>query len=164
LSTYVVVCCLCVNIILIILYYDIICISIQHSTRCVHDTGVAKWPIYNAIWPLFYDWYELKYIHHKTTTHYWLLYRILDHPNVKLFISHGGLMGILDALYSGVPIVGIPMFADQFSNMNFIVQNDCGLQMQLDQIDEEIANHTISSILHDDKWVPIYVIFWPNLE
>jgi len=76
---------------------------------------------------------------------------LLDHPNVKLFISHGGLMGILDALYSGVPIVGIPMFADQFSNMNFIVQNDCGLQMQLDQIDEEIANYTISSILYDDK-------------
>lgn len=60
-------------------------------------------------------------------------------------------MGILDALYSGVPIIGIPMFADQFSNMNFIVQNDCGLQMQLDQIDEEIANYTISSILFDDK-------------
>lgn len=77
---------------------------------------------------------------------------ILNHPNVKLFISHGGLMGILDALYSGVPIVGIPMFADQFSNMNFIVQNDCGLQMQLGQIDEEIANYTISSILHDDKY------------
>jgi glucuronosyltransferase len=60
-------------------------------------------------------------------------------------------MGILDALYSGVPIVGIPLFADQFSNMNFIVQNGCGLQLQLDWIDEEIANYTISSILHDDK-------------
>lgn len=81
------------------------------------------------------------------------LYRVLDHPNVKLFISHGGLMGILDALYSGVPIVGIPMFADQFSNINFVVQNDCGLQLQLDQIDEQVAGETISTVLHDDKSV-----------
>ncbi|XP_060876601.1 UDP-glycosyltransferase UGT5-like [Metopolophium dirhodum] len=77
---------------------------------------------------------------------------VLNHPNVKLFISHGGLMGILDALYSGVPIVGIPMFADQFSNMNFIVQNNCGLQLQLDQIDEQVAGDTISAVLDDDKY------------
>nr|ATN96038.1 UDP-glucuronosyl transferase 330A3 [Myzus persicae] len=77
---------------------------------------------------------------------------VLNHPNVKLFISHGGLMGILDALYSGVPIVGIPLFADQFSNMNFIVQNECGLQLQLDLIDEQVAGDTISTVLHDDKY------------
>lgn len=60
-------------------------------------------------------------------------------------------MGILDALYSGVPIIGIPMFADQFSNMNFIVQNDCGLQLQLGQIDEQVASDMLSAVLNDDK-------------
>lgn len=73
----------------------------------------------------------------------------IDHPNVKLFISHGGLMGILDALYTGVPIIGIPMFADQFSNINFIVQNECGLQLNYDQINERIVYETISAVLNN---------------
>lgn len=73
------------------------------------------------------------------------------HPNVKLFISHGGLMGIQDALYSGVPVIGIPMFADQFSNINFIVQNECGLQLQFEQIDERTAYEAMSTVLQDNK-------------
>lgn len=62
-------------------------------------------------------------------------------------------MGTLDALYSGVPIIGIPLFADQFSNMNFIVQNECGLQLNLDKIDEQVFYETITAILDNDKWV-----------
>ena len=34
-----------------------------------------------------------------------------------LFITHGGLMGTLEALHSGVPMIGIPLFADQPTNM-----------------------------------------------
>lgn len=60
-------------------------------------------------------------------------------------------MGTLDALYSGVPIIGIPLFADQFSNMNFIVQNECGLQLNLDKIDEQVFYETITAILDNDK-------------
>lgn len=63
-------------------------------------------------------------------------------------------MGILDALYSGVSIVGIPLFADQFSNTNFIVQNGCGLELQFDQLaDENIVYDTLTTILEDQKWV-----------
>lgn len=60
-------------------------------------------------------------------------------------------MGVLDALYSGVPIVGIPLFADQFSNVNFIVQNRFGLQLPLERIDEQVAYDTISTVLKNDE-------------
>lgn len=75
---------------------------------------------------------------------------IIDHPNVKLFISHGGLMGILDSLYSGIPVIGIPLFADQFFNVNYIVKNGCGEQLQFDRIDEQTVFDTITAVLEND--------------
>ncbi|KAK7869408.1 hypothetical protein R5R35_000704 [Gryllus longicercus] len=42
---------------------------------------------------------------------------ILAHPNVKLFITHGGLLSSLEAIYHGVSLIGIPVFGDQQLNM-----------------------------------------------
>jgi len=39
------------------------------------------------------------------------------HPNVKVFVTHGGMMGTMEAVYSGVPMVAIPLFGDQFHNV-----------------------------------------------
>ncbi|XP_044733442.1 UDP-glycosyltransferase UGT5-like, partial [Chrysoperla carnea] len=41
---------------------------------------------------------------------------ILSHPNVVGFISHSGLLGIIEAFFNGVPTVSIPFFGDQFYN------------------------------------------------
>lgn len=38
---------------------------------------------------------------------------ILAHPNVKVFITHGGLMSTQEGVYRGVPFFGIPIYADQ---------------------------------------------------
>lgn len=42
---------------------------------------------------------------------------ILAHPNVKLFISHGGIFGSQEALHHGVPMLGIPFYTDQRVNI-----------------------------------------------
>ncbi|XP_041983218.1 UDP-glycosyltransferase UGT5-like [Aricia agestis] len=44
--------------------------------------------------------------------------RILGHPNCRLFITHAGLLSITEAVYFGVPVIGMPFFADQFNNIN----------------------------------------------
>ncbi|CAG5037058.1 unnamed protein product [Parnassius apollo] len=41
---------------------------------------------------------------------------ILAHPNVKVFITHGGLLSTLESLRYGVPIIAIPAFGDQPGN------------------------------------------------
>ncbi|KAM9331350.1 UDP-glucuronosyltransferase 2C1-like [Gastrophryne carolinensis] len=42
---------------------------------------------------------------------------LLGHPKTKAFITHGGTNGIYEAIYHGIPMVGIPLFADQPDNM-----------------------------------------------
>jgi glucuronosyltransferase len=44
----------------------------------------------------------------------WLPQRdAIAHPNVKLLMGHGGSLGSTEALYEGIPILGIPIFGDQ---------------------------------------------------
>ncbi|CAH2094518.1 unnamed protein product [Euphydryas editha] len=43
-------------------------------------------------------------------------YKTLCHSNVKLFISHGGLLGTQEAVACGVPMLIVPLYADQALN------------------------------------------------
>ncbi|XP_051896231.1 UDP-glucuronosyltransferase 2A1-like [Pristis pectinata] len=42
---------------------------------------------------------------------------LLGHPNTRVFISHGGTNGIYEAIYHGVPVIGMPLLFDQFDNL-----------------------------------------------
>jgi glucuronosyltransferase len=57
---------------------------------------------------------------------------LVGHPNVRLFITHGGLMGTMEAVYSGVPMVAIPLFGDQFHNVKNL--EDEGIAVKLDHM------------------------------
>ena len=51
---------------------------------------------------------------------------LLAHPKVKLFITHCGNNGQMEALYHGVPMVGVPVYGDQFPNAKRMVYNGYG--------------------------------------
>ncbi|XP_055588576.1 UDP-glycosyltransferase UGT4-like [Uranotaenia lowii] len=41
---------------------------------------------------------------------------ILAHPNIVLFITHGGMFGTQEGIYRGVPMLFIPFYGDQHRN------------------------------------------------
>ncbi|RXM28280.1 UDP-glucuronosyltransferase 2B20, partial [Acipenser ruthenus] len=42
---------------------------------------------------------------------------LLGHPKTRAFVTHGGTNGVYEAIYHGVPIVGLPLLFDQFDNL-----------------------------------------------
>uniref|UniRef100_A0A087XSB0 UDP-glucuronosyltransferase n=1 Tax=Poecilia formosa TaxID=48698 RepID=A0A087XSB0_POEFO len=42
---------------------------------------------------------------------------LLGHPKTKVFIAHGGTNGMYEAIYHGVPVLGLPLLFDQFDNL-----------------------------------------------
>lgn len=67
----------------------------------------------------------------------WLPQRdILCHPNVRVFMTHAGLMGSSEASYCGVPTVVTPMYGDQFLNAAALVQRGMGVLLNYEDISE----------------------------
>ncbi|XP_014776559.2 UDP-glucuronosyltransferase 2A3 [Octopus bimaculoides] len=78
---------------------------------------------------------------------------LLGHPKTKLFVTHCGNSGQFEALFHGVPMLGIPLFADQFYNSRRMTEKGYGLSLDIEnftpeelikKIDELIDNKTYS--------------------
>jgi len=72
---------------------------------------------------------------------------LLAHPNVRLFITHGGLLGTQEAVSYQVPLLGLPVVNDQFINMNKISKEGAGLSLEWTQIDDSSLKATLDSLL-----------------
>ncbi|KXN64925.1 glycosyltransferase family 1 protein, partial [Conidiobolus coronatus NRRL 28638] len=53
-------------------------------------------------------------------------YSILNHPNTKLFMTHGGLDSIYEAIQSGTPMLAVPYFGDQPRNAALLKEHGIG--------------------------------------
>jgi glucuronosyltransferase len=54
-----------------------------------------------------------------------------------LFISHGGLLGVNEAIYEGVPIMGIPIFVDQRHNLKNLEERGVAELLEYSEISTE---------------------------
>lgn len=78
---------------------------------------------------------------------------ILGHPNVKLFFGHGGKGGITEVKFYGVPMVGLPIFADQPMNMQEIVDKGYGLSISHDTtLTEEVIYAAVKEVLENPSY------------
>jgi glucuronosyltransferase len=75
------------------------------------------------------------------------------HPNVRLFITHGGLLSTLEAINRGVPLIGIPVFADQFVNIARAVSSGYGIQIDFNNVTSESVTWAIQEIIESAKYV-----------
>lgn len=72
---------------------------------------------------------------------------ISEHKNVKLFITHCGALSIQEAIYHGVPMLGIPFFGDQKNNVVKIENKMIGKRLKLAEITEDALTKSILEVL-----------------
>nr|XP_019531368.2 UDP-glucuronosyltransferase 2C1-like [Aedes albopictus]XP_019537577.2 UDP-glucuronosyltransferase 2C1-like [Aedes albopictus] len=77
---------------------------------------------------------------------------ILAHPNVKLFITHGGLLSCTESIHHGKPIIGIPIFGDQQMNMNQAENAGWGVAVKFTDLNEETISNALNEVLNNDKY------------
>ncbi|XP_061820503.2 UDP-glucuronosyltransferase 2B37-like [Nerophis lumbriciformis] len=62
---------------------------------------------------------------------------LLGHPKMKLFVAHGGTNGVQEAMYHGVPVVGIPLFFDHYDNLRRLTDRGAAVLVTLASVDKD---------------------------
>lgn len=76
---------------------------------------------------------------------------ILEHKNVRLFITHGGLLSSMEAVYFGVPIIGIPIYGDQYLNVAKAVSAGYGMLLRYDNLTEQSLSWAVDEMLATER-------------
>ncbi|KAJ3642483.1 hypothetical protein Zmor_025265 [Zophobas morio] len=77
---------------------------------------------------------------------------ILAHPNVKVFVTHGGLLSTTETIYHGVPVLAVPIAADQRLNARRIVKDGFGLCVDYKEISEEALTQKLRELLNNPRY------------
>ncbi|XP_032311292.1 UDP-glycosyltransferase UGT5 [Drosophila ananassae] len=77
---------------------------------------------------------------------------VLAHPNVKVFIAHGGLFGIQEAVYHGVPVLGMPVYGDQSLNLQRGKSLGCALVLDYRRLSEDELRSSLIELLENPQY------------
>ncbi|TDG52108.1 hypothetical protein AWZ03_001389 [Drosophila navojoa] len=83
----------------------------------------------------------------------WLpLQALLAHPNVRLLINHGGMLSVLEAAHFGKPVLGLPLFFDQFRNMECLRERGVGELLDINTMTRLDFVKAIKQILEQPQY------------
>lgn len=77
---------------------------------------------------------------------------ILAHPKVKLFISHAGLLSTTEAIHHAKPLVGMPVFFDQFLNVERIKRAGIGVSVNYKHFTYNELRSAIVDVLDNPRY------------
>ena len=81
----------------------------------------------------------------------WLSNICTGHPKIKGFVTHGGLLGIHEAIAAGVPLIVFPVFAEQDYNADKISLRETGIQLEIMDVTVDLLLQAIKALTTDPK-------------
>ncbi|XP_015426915.1 PREDICTED: UDP-glucuronosyltransferase 2B31-like isoform X2 [Myotis davidii] len=77
---------------------------------------------------------------------------LLGHPKTKAFITHGGTNGIYEAIYHGIPMVGLPMFAEQPDNIVHMKTKGAAVRLDFNTISSTDLLNALKTVINDPSY------------
>lgn len=74
-----------------------------------------------------------------------------EHPNVKLFITQGGLQSTDEAIDAAIPVIGIPIFGDQWYNAEKYSRHHIGKSLKIDTFTEIEFRDAVEIVINDKR-------------
>merc|ERR1712080_238854 len=76
---------------------------------------------------------------------------LLAHPNLKVFVTHGGLGSLVEAIYHKATIVGIPFSNDQKPNLLRAVRHGYAKMLDWDALNVDDFTEAVKSAMLDEE-------------
>uniref|UniRef100_A0A8C2V1V4 glucuronosyltransferase n=1 Tax=Chinchilla lanigera TaxID=34839 RepID=A0A8C2V1V4_CHILA len=77
---------------------------------------------------------------------------LLGHPKTKAFITHGGTNGIYEAIYHGVPMVGVPLFGDQYDNVAHMKAKGAAVEVNMYTMTSADLLGALRAVINDPSY------------
>jgi UDP:flavonoid glycosyltransferase YjiC (YdhE family) len=77
---------------------------------------------------------------------------LLSNPKTKAFITQCGLNSVNEATYTGVPMIAIPLFADQFYNAAVVKHKQIGVVVNIGSMTSHDVKVALHEVLHNPKY------------
>lgn len=63
------------------------------------------------------------------------------------FVTHSGMLSTSEAMHCGVPIIGVPLFGDQFSNADSATETGLGIVVDIYTLNRKVLENSLQTVL-----------------
>nr|XP_057926344.1 UDP-glucuronosyltransferase 2A2-like [Doryrhamphus excisus] len=77
---------------------------------------------------------------------------LLGHPKTKVFVAHGGTNGVQEAIYHGIPLVGLPLMFDQHDNLFRMKVRGVAEVLDIATVNEDNFLAALKAVLHEPSY------------
>ncbi|KAG1933263.1 UDP glucuronosyltransferase 5 family, polypeptide G1 [Pimephales promelas] len=77
---------------------------------------------------------------------------LLGHPQTKVFVAHGGTNGVQEAIYHGIPILGLPLVFDQPDNLSRMRAKGTAKIVDIAILDRNVFLEALKEVLHNPSY------------
>ncbi|CAJ0588442.1 unnamed protein product [Cylicocyclus nassatus] len=77
---------------------------------------------------------------------------LLEHPNLRCFVSHAGLNSVLETSRSGKPSILVPIFGDQFRNARLAEAKNTTIVLMKESFNYNTFRNALNKILNDKSF------------
>uniref|UniRef100_A0A3B5KSU0 UDP-glucuronosyltransferase n=1 Tax=Xiphophorus couchianus TaxID=32473 RepID=A0A3B5KSU0_9TELE len=77
---------------------------------------------------------------------------LLGHQLTRAFVTHGGTNGLYEALFHGVPVVGIPLFGDQPDNLARLSRRGAAVVLHFNHMTVDELEQALHAVINEPSF------------